>query len=97
MRDVTGGIARYKPVDYSSVGREALCSASLRFDNSLKYRGSDSASAREDFMHVGVLLKQAKKVAADLMTEEMNMFIEQREALNGGQLKELSGLLESFC
>ena len=59
--ELTGGIARYKPVRRDLLARDAICAASARAQNASRLdRETEVAAIQVDIRQIGVLLEQAR-------------------------------------
>jgi hypothetical protein len=68
--DITGGIARFKPVRLDLLARDAICAAEARAANaSTLNQATDLAAITTDIRQIKVLLKQAGNAVAQAVDE----------------------------
>jgi len=79
--DVTGGIARFKPIRLDLLARDAICAAEARGANaSTLDRAAESAAINTDILQIKVLLKQAGD-AIDQAVDDGDMTAEKASTL----------------
>ncbi|WP_419534761.1 hypothetical protein [Endozoicomonas sp.] len=97
VNDLTGGIARYKPVNRQSLSHHILCSASIRAENASTYFNSYPASALEDLSHVRVLLRQLNEIPSNDRASSIGDFDELLNSADRGGAKQLAIELSNAC
>lgn len=106
--DITGGIARFKPIRLDLLTRDAICAAEARGANaSTLNQTSDSAAINTDIRQIKVLLKQAgaaiaQAVGDDDMTAEdastlSNLLEQSMGSLTAGSMAESVSVLTTAC
>ena len=79
--DVTGGIARFKPIRLDLLARDAICAAEARAANtSTLDQAAESAAINTDILQIKVLLKQAGN-AIDKAVDDGDMTAEKASTL----------------
>lgn len=97
VNDLTGGVARYKPVNPQSFGPHILCSASVRAENAAMYFDSHPDSALEDLSHVRVLLRQLGEVQPEGLSSDISDFYDSMGSIDGIAAKQLAIEPGSAC
>jgi hypothetical protein len=79
--DVTGGIARFKPIRLDLLARDAICAAEARGANASNLdKAAESAAINTDIRQIKILLKQAGN-AIDKAVDDFDMTAEKASTL----------------
>ena len=97
VNDLSGGIARYKPVNPQSLSHHILCSASIRAENASMYFNSHPDSALEDLKHIRVLLRQFNGVKPLGLYGKVSNVDDRLNSSDISAVKQLAAELNKAC
>jgi hypothetical protein len=67
--DVTGGIARFKPIRLDLLARDAICAAQARSANASSLNSTKQKAINTDIRQIKVLLKQASNAISEAVND----------------------------
>jgi hypothetical protein len=80
--DITGGVARYKPIRLDLLARDAICAAEARGANaSTLDQATESAAINTDIRQINVLIKQADNAITQAVSDG-DLTVEDAETLD---------------